>query len=193
MKKRVPEFKVAEFIINRWSPRAMSGESISNDELMSLFEASKWAPSSYNNQPWRFIYAKRETPEWNAFLDLLVPFNQSWAKNGSVLIIIVSRNVFEYNGKPSRTHSFDAGAAWENLALQGSMNGLVVHGMEGFDYEKAAKLISLPDDYVVEAMCAVGKPGKLKNLPKELQDKEVISGRKFVRDIAFEGKFSSLK
>ena len=92
-------------------------------------------PSSYNGQPWRFLYALRETENWDLFFGLLVESNQRWAVNAGAIIVIVSRTTFEITGKPSRTHAFDTGAAWGYLVLQGSMCGLVVHGMEGFDYE----------------------------------------------------------
>ncbi|HBS47762.1 TPA: nitroreductase [Candidatus Dependentiae bacterium] len=190
MNSRKPEYKISPIILNRWSSRAMSGEEITNDELMSLFEAAKWAQSSYNAQPWRFIYAKRNSKNWQNFFDLLIPFNQGWCKNAAVLIIVVSRKNFEFNDKFSVTHSFDTGAACENMALQGSINGLVVHAMGSFDYEGAAKAINLPDKFEVNAMFAIGKPGKVEDLPKEMQEREVMSDRKKLKEIVFEGEFS---
>lgn len=187
--KRNADFSINKLFIERWSPRAMSGEEISDQELMSLFESARWAPSSYNNQPWRFIYAKRNTPHWQTFYNLLVPFNQSWAKNAAVLIVIASFKLFSTTKKPSRTHSFDTGAAWENLALQGFLNGLVVHGMEGFDYERAQKELQIPKDYQVEAVCAVGRPGNISELPLDLQKREELSDRKKVNEFVFEGLF----
>lgn len=187
--KRNADFSIDKLFIERWSPRAMSGEEISDQELMSLFESARWAPSSYNNQPWRFIYAKRNTPHWQTFYNLLVPFNQSWAKNAAVLIVIASFKLFSTTKKPSRTHSFDTGAAWENLALQGFLNGLVVHGMEGFDYERAQKELQIPKDYQVEAVCAVGRPGNISELPLDLQKREELSDRKKVNEFVFEGLF----
>jgi nitroreductase len=185
---RQPEYDIDQVFLNRWSPRAMSGEEIGRDELMSLFEAARWAPSSFNNQPWRFLYAIRDTENWGLFLSLMVEGNQVWAKNASVLITVVSKKTFD-NGKPSRTHSYDTGAAWENLALQGTLKGLVVHGMQGFDYDRARQVLNIPEGYDVEAMIAVGKPGKKENLPEKLQEREFPSNRKKVSEIAFEGKF----
>jgi nitroreductase len=167
----------------------MSGESITDEELKTLFEAARWAPSSFNNQPWCFIYAKRNTPHWETLFDLLVPANQEWAKKAAALVVMISRNNFAYNNKPSRTHSFDAGAAWENLALQGYDNGLVVHGMEGFDYERAKQTLRIPEGYTVEAMCAIGKPGKKEDLPKEMQEREIPSDRVPLESIISEGSF----
>lgn len=184
---RQPEARMEPIFINRWSPRAMSGEPIGNEKLHSLFEAAKWAPSSYNAQPWRFLYAKRDSPHWDVFFDLLVDMNQAWAKNAAVLLVMVSKNTFEHNGKPNPVHTFDTGSAWENLALQGSAMGLVVHGMAGFDYAKAKQVLNLPDDFTVEAMAAIGKPGDAETLPQELKEREIPSGRKSIAEITHEG------
>src|SRR3989344_7617113 len=187
--ERKPEHEINEIFIKRWSPRAMSGEEIKKEELMKLFEAAKWAPSSYNNQPWRFIYALRDTEHWDLLFNLLGDFNRQWCKNASALVVVISKNKFDHNNEPSITHSFDAGAAWENLALQANMNGLVAHGMQGFDYEKARIDLEIPEDYDVEMMFAVGLPGKKEDLPKEIQEKEHPSNRKKLKEIVFEGKF----
>ena len=167
----------------------MTGEEMSDKELMELFEAARWAPSSYNNQPWRFLYAKRNTPSWPLFFNLMVEFNQGWTKNAAVLLVVISGKNFEKNNKPARTHSYDTGAAWMALALEGSWRGYVVHGMEGFDYEKARKDLNIPDDYEVEAMAAIGKRAPIDKLPQELQAREAPSTRKSLTEIAIEGKF----
>ena len=186
---RKSQYGVEPLILNRWSPRAMSGESISEQELMTLFEAARWAPSSYNGQPWRFLYAKRDSKAWGTFCGLLDDFNQTWATAAAVLIVVVSRTTFEWDGKPSRTHSFDAGAAWQNLALQGSKLGLVVHGMEGFDYDRAKSELRVPDDFTVEAMVAIGRRGSVESLDKELREMEAPSDRRPIAEIALDGGF----
>lgn len=186
---RQPEYDVDPLFVNRWSPRAMSGEEIADAELMRLFEAAKWAPSSYNNQPWRFLYAKRNTPYWSTFFDLLIEGNQNWAKHAAVLLCIVSKTTLDHDGSPAPTHTFDAGAAWENLALQATLRGLVTHGMQGFDYDKARQVLRVPEGYTVEAMVAIGKPGKKEDLPERLREREVPSGRKTLAEIVFEGVF----
>ncbi|QQR49444.1 nitroreductase family protein [bacterium] len=187
MNKRHAEYSIANIFLERWSPRAMSGESFTHEELMSLFEAAKWAPSSYNNQPWRFIYALRQTSQWEKLFDLLVPFNQLWAHKSAALVVVVGHKNFEFNGKPSRTFAFDTGAAWANLALQASMSGFIAHGMEGFDYNRAQAELNIPADYEVLAMIALGKSGKKEDLPAELQKKEEPSDRKPLAEIVFEG------
>lgn len=189
MNKRQAEYKVLSLIIDRWSSRAMSGESISELDLLSLFEAARWAPSSYNNQPWRFIYVTRDSLVWFDTLNLLVDANKIWAKNGAVLILVFSYKYFEHNKKNCRTHSFDTGAATQNLTLQAYSMGFVVHGMEGFDYEKARKFFKLDQNYTIEAMFVVGKQGPIDILPENLRLKEVRSNRKKIEQFAFKDSF----
>jgi nitroreductase len=153
---RQSSYQINPLILHRWSPRSMTGEELDDDTIMSLFEAARWAPS-YNNQPWRFIYAKRNTAHWDKLFNLLAEPNKIWTKNAAVLIVVVARKNFEHNEKYSITHQFDAGAAWENLALEASSRGLVVHGMQGFDYERARADLEIPDNFDVVAMIAIGR------------------------------------
>ncbi len=119
----------------------------------------------------------------------MVEFNQSWTKNAAALIVVISAKNFEHNNKPSRTHHFDTGAAWENLALEANARGLVAHGMEGFDYDKARADLSIPDDYDIEAMLAIGRRGRVEDLPPQLQQNEFPSERKPLSEIIMEGEF----
>jgi nitroreductase len=172
---------------NRWSPRAMSGEAILDEEINSLFEAARWAPSCINSQPWRFLYAKKNTPNWETFFKLLMDGNKLWCVNASVLIVMAAKKTFGDNTSP--TFAFDTGAAWENLALQATIMGLVCHGMAGFDYAAAKTELDLSDDYQVLAMAALGRPGKKENLPEALREREKPSDRISLKEFAFEGKF----
>lgn len=187
--KRSADYPIDKLFLDRWSPRAMTGAPIPRADLLTLFEAARWAPSSYNNQPWRMLYALRDTEHWQTFFDLMVEGNQSWAKNAGALLLFLSKKTFDYNGKPSITHSFDAGAAWENLALQGSLKGYVVHGMQGFDYERARNALNVPDDFQIEAMVAVGIPGSAEVLPEKLRSKEAPSDRRKLEETICEGPF----
>ena len=187
--ERQSKYKINSLILNRWSPRSMTGEELDEDTIMSLFEAARWAPSSYNNQPWRFIYAKRNTSHWDKLFNLLAEPNKVWTKNAAVLIVVVSRKNFEHNEKYSITHQYDAGAAWENLALEASSRGLAVHAMQGFDYERARIDLQIPDTFDVMAMIAIGKKGPKENLPSELQNKELPNNRKPLNEIVMEGTF----
>ncbi len=186
---RKTEHYIDELFVKRWSPRAMSGEQIEMETLMTLFEAARWAPSSNNNQPWRFLFARRETELWPLFFDLLTESNRIWAYRAAVLIVVVSKTTFDLNDKPSRTHTFDTGAAWENLALQGALKGLVVHGMQGFDYDRAKVTLRIPDGYQVEAMIAIGRHGLKEELPEHLREREFPSDRKELADVIAEGSF----
>jgi len=190
-KTRKTAYGVNHMILNRWSPRSFSGEDLGDQDLFALFEAARWAPSSFNNQPWRFIYAKRNSKHWDTILDLLVDVNKQWCASASVLVVIVSKKTFDYNGKTSVTHQFDSGAAWENLALQATSQGLVTHAMQGFDYERARKDLAIPDEYDVMAMVAIGKRGAKEKLLPELQQREAPSDRKPLSEIVMEGKFAN--
>jgi nitroreductase len=176
----------------RWSPRAMTGEALSFNEVAPLFEAARWAPSSMNAQPWRFVYALKDDSYWDDFFELLVDANKGWAKDAGALVIVVSRRLFEFNEKESVTHSFDAGAAWMSLALQAKFSGLVAHGMGGFDYEQARKTLALPEEFQVEAMVALGKPGRVEDLAEGYRERENPSQRKPLDDIVFNGKLAEI-
>ncbi len=186
---RKPTHKINSHILNRWSPRSFTGDKLTHEELMSLFEAARWAPSSYNHQPWRFIYAKKDSNDWSRMFNLIDEFNQVWAKNADVLVLIISLKNFEYNGKLSRTYHFDTGAAWAYLALEATIKGLSTHAMEGFDYNKARTDLDIPADYDIFAINAIGKQGPRESLPSDLRDEEFPSGRKPLHEIVMEGTF----
>ncbi|MBI4564607.1 MAG: nitroreductase family protein [Planctomycetes bacterium] len=188
--RRKANYDILPLLLNRWSPRAMTAEPLGDEELFPLFEAARWAPSSYNAQLWRFIIARRQNRElFDKFVGLLVPANQVWAKDAAVLVVVVSRKFFEHNDKPSVTHTFDAGAAWENLALEATRRGLVAHGMQGFDYERARTELGVPEAFEVHAMIAIGKRGIKEKLPEKVRVMEEPNGRRPLREILFEGAF----
>ena len=187
--KRIADHPIDRLFLDRWSPRAMTGAPMPQEELLTLFEAARWAPSSFNNQPWRMLYAHRDSEHWQTFFDLMVEGNQAWAKNASVLILFISKTTFDYNGKPSLTHTYDTGAAWENFALQGWLKGYVVHGMQGFDHERARTALQIPDGFKVEAMAAVGFPADPGVLPEKLASKEEPSERRKLEQTICEGPF----
>jgi nitroreductase len=175
--KRNNTFKILDEIIYRWSPRSMTGETLPEKELLSLFEAARWAPSAFNNQPWRFYYALRDSDKFNDLLELLVEENRQWCISAAALIIIVSKKTFDHNDRPMRSHVYDTGAAWMAFAIEGLRRGYVVHGMGGFDQEAASKYLALGEDYQVNFMAAVGHPAP------EVEAEEV-SLRKEIEEIA---------
>jgi nitroreductase len=182
-------YEINPLILNRWSARAMSGEALLHEDLMPLFEAARWAPSAFNGQPWRFVYAKRDTPHWSRLFGLLVDFNKSWARDAAALAVVVSKKTSDYNGQPNATHQFDAGAAWQNLALEATSRGLVAHAMGGFDHEGARRELGLPDDYDAITMVAIGRPAPKERLDPALREREYPSDRKPLAEIVMEGRF----
>jgi nitroreductase len=168
----------------------MSGEPIAQTELMTLFEAARWAPSTYNEQEWRFLYATNGGAHWKTFLELLTDANQLWCAKAAVLIVGLSHKVFQRNGKPNPVHTLDTGLAVENLLLQGAALGLVCHGMAGFDRGKARAALQVPEDHDVEVMIAIGRPGDPDDLPENYRAMDLApSGRKPVAEFAREGVF----
>lgn len=186
---RQPDWPVESLFLRRWSPRAMNAEPLTEGELHRLFEAARWAPSSYNEQEWRFLFAERIRDDWHLFFDLLMEANQVWCRNAAALIVVVSKRTFTRNGKPNSVHSFDTGLATQNLLLQATAMNLVAHAMAGFDRDAARRDLEVPDDFSVECMIAVGRPGDPKYLPDHLREAEIPSGRKPVDAIAQPGKF----
>ena len=187
---RTSEYPVHELILRRWSPRAMSGESVSKENLMSLFEAARWAPSSYNEQEWRFLWAAKGTSYWDSFFSLLVEANQVWCAQGSHLIVLLYKETFTQTGEKNGVAQLDAGAAMQNLLLQATELGLVAHPMGGFDWTRALEVLEVPNGFAVGAMIVVGHPAAPETLPKELRDMESPSSRKEFPQFVSEGLFA---
>lgn len=191
---RTPDHAIHPLFTDRWSPRAFTGESIPESGLMSLLEAVRWAPSAYNAQPWRFIYARRDTPSWQLLFDTLMEFNQGWALRAAALVVIVSAKqaVFPGATEPAsnKWHSFDAGAAWASLAFQATLSGWKAHGMAGFDADRLRQATGIPEGYAIEAVVAIGKQGDKSVLPEGLQARETPNGRLPLTQLTAEGRFS---
>jgi nitroreductase len=192
---RKADHNIDPMFLERWSPRAFTGEVPSEEELMTILEAARWAPSSYNSQPARFIYALKGTAEWDTLFDLLVPFNQEWVKNAGALLFVASNSTMLIPGSdkpvPSHSHSFDAGSAWGYLALQAMRSGWVAHAMTGFDVDRSFATLELPAGYRVEAAVAIGKQGDKSVLPEQMQAREFPNDRKPLSELVFIGKFKA--
>lgn len=190
---RKPEREVASMFIDRWSPRAFSPSEIDDETLMSLFEAARWAPSSMNAQPWRFVYVRRGHTKWQAFLDTLSNTNRSWSVHAAALIAFVSKKTLQFDGKefPSPTHSFDTGAAWMSFALQANLSDWYTHGMAGFNAEKLAPVLELPEDFAINAVVAIGRLGDSSSLPDHLKAREIPSERMALSELVFNGTFGA--
>ncbi|CAG2167266.1 unnamed protein product [Oppiella nova] len=191
IKGRKPDYPIHPLLLSRTSPREMTGEDLSDKVLMTLFEAARWAPSFYNQQPWRFLYAKRNTEHWDKFHDLVWPLNLQWCEPASALVVVVSHRLFFMKGDntkelPNPTHSFDTGAACMALALEASARDLVVHCMAGFDYEKAYEVFGVDKARdSIDCMIAIGKRPALSDRSTETR----IAPRHPVDRFVFEGGF----
>ena len=190
---RQPDHDIDPLFIDRWSPRAFTGEAVPEAELLRMFEAARWAPSSYNSQPWRFLYALRDTPHWPVFFDLIVPGNQKWVKDTGAIVILVSSTHMKVGDelKPSWSHSLDAGAASANFQLQAIRQGWHAHGMTGFDRERAVTALNVPADHRVEAAYGVGRAIPHSALTAEQLAKETPNSRRPITDFVHSGGFSA--
>jgi nitroreductase len=165
---------IHDLLKRRWSPRAFSDQPIEAETLCMLFEAARWAPSSNNEQPWRFIVANKDNEtEWNRLLACLVEGNRKWAYRAPVLILTVASLNFQEDSTPNRHALHDTGMAVENLVLQATALGLSAHQMAGFDVEKARADLKIPSGYEPVAMIAVGYQGDLNSLPDRLREREL--------------------
>ncbi|KKU81908.1 MAG: Nitroreductase [Microgenomates group bacterium GW2011_GWA2_47_8] len=180
---RSSTYPINQIILNRWSPRAMTGKLIDNAILMSFFEAARWGPSSMNNQLTRFVYAKKDTPHWQKYFELLNEGNREWCADAAVLVIVISRKISYHKDLPQRSHALEAGACMQNLMLEATSRGYVAHAMGGFDKEKAHTMLGLHEVWSVEVMIAVGEYDAEKSKEKE----EKASDRKPLSELAFEG------
>lgn len=186
---RTPEAEVNPIFLERWSPRAFSSKSIEDEKMHIIFEAARWAPSCFNEQPWKFLVAK-DQQNLEVFRSILASKNQIWANKAPVLMFALAKKNFAYNGKPNTWAEFDTGAAWMSMALQARELGIYTHGMAGFDAEKAYELLNINrDEFKVIAAIAMGYMGDSKDLPEDIAEREKPSDRKPLGDVRQFGKF----
>lgn len=192
---RSAQHPIDPIFLERWSPRSFDGTPLTEEQILTILEAASWAPSAYNAQPWRFVYALRGTPEFDALLGTLVEFNQSWARDAGALVFIVSRTHFDAKdgaeAQPIYSHSFDAGAAWGILAVQAHLLALHAHGMTGLHFDRVPGALALPEGYRVEAAVAIGARAEADRLPEPLRAREEPSPRRPLAETAFRGSFAA--
>ena len=175
MQKPAPtDFPVHELIRNRWSPRAFSERAVEPKVLASLFEAARWAASSYNDQPWSYLVATKDDAENHSkMLGVLVEFNAKWAKSAPVLAISVARRHFSRNGNPNPVAFHDVGAANAQLTVEATSRGLLVHQMAGFHHDKARQTFGIPEGWEPVSAIAIGYPGAPETLPEDFRKSEL--------------------
>ncbi len=191
---RVSDHPVEPLILARWSPRSFDATSMPERDLLTILEAGRWAPSAFNIQPWRFLYTCRGDAHWRAFLGLLDPSNRAWAGQASALVFLLSDKVMPGDGdrvdRPSRYNSFDTGAAWTLIALQATALGYGAHAMAGLVFSEAANILGSPERFRLEVGIAIGRRADASRLPADLRERETVSGRLPLGDIAISGRFS---
>ena len=185
------QYPIHDLLRRRWSPRAFSDRRVDPAIMRSLLEAARWAPSSYNEQPWSFIVAtKDDTAEFSRLLSCLVEGNIQWAQHAPVLMVSVARLSFEDDGKPNRHAFHDVGLAVANLIVQATALGLVVHQMAGILPDKIRKLYGIPEGYEAVAGIALGYPGDPQSLPEGLRKRELAPReRKPLTEFVFSGSW----
>jgi nitroreductase len=187
------DYPIHDLLAKRWSPLAFADRPVPVDVLRRLLEAARWAPSSYNEQPWAFIVATKDKPdEFQRLLGCLVPGNQTWAKAAPVLMLTVARHNFTKNQKPNRHWFHDVGLAMGNLSAQATAEGLLVHQMAGIEVDKARAEYGIPQDWEAVAGAAIGYHGDPQQLPEQLQAREKAERtRKPLREFVFAGKWGA--
>jgi nitroreductase len=179
-------YPILPVFLERRSSRAFADEPISDRELVTVLEAARWAPSSFNEQPWRFVVAKRDTDAWPRFFAWLSPSNQEWAYRTAAFVLLVAKETRSERAP----HAFDSGAAWAHLALQAAASGLIAHALAGFDHRRAERELNIPPEFSAACLVAIGRPGRGDDLPARLRLRETASQRKALHEIAFDGAWN---
>ncbi len=186
------EASLMQLLEKRWSPRAYADKVIEPQKLVSLFEAARWAPSSYNAQPWSFVYAeKKNTAEFERILSCLADMNQTWARSAPIIAIACARTEFERNGKPNRHALYDVGQAVAHMTFQATAMELFIHQMAGFDVEKARAELKVPTGFEPVAALTIGYLGSPDQLPEQLKNIETMTrSRKSAYEFIFVGEWA---
>jgi len=176
--------------LKRWSPRAFANKRVEREKLNAIFEAARWAPSAANWQPWRFIFVEKADDK-EKFLSFVNENNVEWCQHAPVLMAIVSKTTRNEEGAKNITHAFDTGTAWGYLTLEATRQGLITHGMGGFDRVKAKEVLEIPEEYDVQAIAAIGyHHDSIEMLSERNKKREIPSNRKKIEEFVFEGKFA---
>ncbi len=192
LRNRVFTYDVLPLIQERWSSRAFDQtRELSGEDMRALLEAASYAPSCFNEQPWRYIVARRDTEVFDAIYETLTPGNQAWAGYSDVLLITLADQHFGYNGKPNPFHIFDAGTAWGYLSLEAQARDILAHCMGGFDKTLLRETLDIPQNTDIISLVALGYYGSPDYLPEDIQAKEVPAPRKPITDLVITTKLRS--
>ncbi|TVR41256.1 MAG: nitroreductase [Bacteroidia bacterium] len=174
----------------RWSPRAFRDQAVAKDQLQRIFEAARWAPSSHNDQPWRFILGTKGDDTWNKLYECMVDFNRKWAGNAPVLLLAVGKKISDKTGKDNPVFMYDVGQSMAYITFQLEHEGLVAHQMGGFSKDRATELFSIPADHAPLVMMAIGYQDAPDTLPADFAKMEKAPrSRKPIGELVFSGSF----
>ena len=189
--KKDLQYPIHTLLEKRWSPRSFSEKVLSRETIHSLFEAARWAPSCYNDQPWYFVYATREEPEaFEKIADCLVEGNRKWAKDAPFIGLAIARKNFTHNGKNNRHATYDLGQSLAYFTFQAMNENVYVHQMAGFSRDKARETFDLEDGYEAVTAFVAGYLGKPEKLPDDLAEKERNpQKRRAQEDFAYRGQW----
>lgn len=183
-------YPINDLLKQRWSPRAYSEKLVEREKLQSIFEAARWAPSSMNEQPWRFIVGIKGEKTWEMIFDTLVEWNQQWAGKTPVLVLNLAKKTFTYKGRPNVTYAYDTGQAVAMMVTEAANQGLFSHQMGGFSAKKAAELFEIPGDFQPISVTAIGYYGDAEELPPDLYKSEMEERkRKQLSEVVFSNCF----
>lgn len=190
----ITQVAINDTIANRWSGRAYdAAQAVSHEQIISLLEAARWAPSCFGDQPWRFIVWDKnaDAAAWQQGFACLGEGNQSWVKDAPVLLLVCADTLFNHNQKANRWAQYDSGAAAENLCLQASSMGLMAHQMGGFDADAARSAFAIPTQYTPMAMVAVGYPAAISSLEGDILSRETAPrSRRPLGELFFSGSWA---
>ena len=180
-KPAITQVAINETIAKRWSGRAYNPEKmVSNDQLIALVEAARWAPSCFGDQPWRFVVCNKNTDaqSWQQGFSCLAESNKLWAQDAPLLLVVCADSLFSHNLQPNRWAQYDTGAASENLCLQASSMGLMAHQMGGFNATAARIAFSIPEQFALMAIISVGYPADSASLTSEILSRETAARKR---------------
>lgn len=191
-KPAVTPYNIHPLLKKRWSPRAFTHQEVPKESMQRIFDAARWAPSSFNDQPWRFIVGIKGDKTWDMILEALVEFNQKWASLAPVLAISIGKKTSAKTGKPNAVFQYDVGQAVAHITFQVMQEGLFMHQMGGINKEKAAQLFEVPEDYQVLTAFAIGHKGEPQLLEEDLAESEKSARKRHEpQQLVFSGKFGS--
>lgn len=184
------DFPILESLRNRWSPRAFSEQAVEKEKIQSILEAARWAPSSMNEQPWRFIVGIKGDQTWNLIFDTLVEWNQKWAGKAPVLVLNLAKKTFTYKGRPNATFQYDTGQAVGMMITEVVNQGLISHQMGGFNIDKAIEFFDIPSDFQPVSITAVGSAGDAEELAEDMRKSEFEERKRLpLSDVVFKDRF----